>query len=65
MGDGALKFREILERAGVEVPADESPLHRVTAREHCRIAALSPTAAEGPVEPAYLRLPDAEIAAKA
>ena len=62
VGDGALKFRELLERAGVSVPADDSPLHRVSAREHCRIAALLPPAAGARVEPEYLRVPDAEAA---
>ena len=61
VGDGALKFRDLLERAGVSVPADDSPLHRVSAREHCRLAALLAPAADGRVEPAYLRVPDAEM----
>jgi tRNA threonylcarbamoyladenosine biosynthesis protein TsaB len=65
VGDGALKFRGILEQAGVEVPAAESPLHRVSAREHCRLAAMLQPVAGGIVEPEYLRLPDAEISAKA
>lgn len=62
VGDGALKFREILERAGAHVPPDDAPWHRVSAREHCRLAALQAPSPDGRVEPAYLRLPDAEIA---
>jgi tRNA threonylcarbamoyladenosine biosynthesis protein TsaB len=62
VGDGALKFREILERGGVEVAGAESPLHRTSAREHCRIAVLGEPSADGTVEPQYLRRPDAEIA---
>jgi tRNA threonylcarbamoyladenosine biosynthesis protein TsaB len=62
VGDGAVKFRELLEQAGVSVPADDSPLHGVSAREHCRLAALMQPAGDGRVEPAYLRLPDAELA---
>jgi tRNA threonylcarbamoyladenosine biosynthesis protein TsaB len=62
VGDGAVKFRAILERAGAGVPPDASALHRVTARAHCRLAIdLSPAAPDA-VLPAYLRLPDAEIA---
>jgi tRNA threonylcarbamoyladenosine biosynthesis protein TsaB len=62
VGDGALKFRELLESAGVEVAADESPLHRVSAREHCRLGALAQPSGDGRIEPEYLRLPDAEVA---
>lgn len=61
VGDGALKFRHVLERAGVEVPAEESPLHRVSAREHCRLGALARPTHDGRIEPEYLRVPDAEI----
>ncbi|MCL2418438.1 MAG: tRNA (adenosine(37)-N6)-threonylcarbamoyltransferase complex dimerization subunit type 1 TsaB [Conexibacteraceae bacterium] len=63
VGDGAVKFADVLEGAGVGVPAAESALHRVSAREHCRIATLLEAAADGIVEPEYLRLPDAQIAA--
>jgi tRNA threonylcarbamoyladenosine biosynthesis protein TsaB len=62
VGDGALKFRELLEGAGVQVAGEESPLHRVSAREHCRLGALQSPAVDGRVEPAYLRVPDAEVA---
>ena len=62
VGDGALKFRALLERAGVVVPDQQSPLHRVSAREHCRLAAVARPAAGGVVGPEYLRLPDAEAA---
>lgn len=58
VGDGALKFRELLEAAGADVPPDRSPLHRVSAVQHCRLALTElPT---GAVEPLYLREPDAE-----
>jgi tRNA threonylcarbamoyladenosine biosynthesis protein TsaB len=62
VGDGALKFRELLGGAGVEVPHEDSPLHRVSAREHCRLGALARPSVDGRVEPEYLRLPDAEVA---
>jgi tRNA threonylcarbamoyladenosine biosynthesis protein TsaB len=60
VGDGAIKFREMLEAAGATVPPDDSPLHRVSARWHCVLAAE--TDANGAVvEPLYLRVPDAEL----
>jgi tRNA threonylcarbamoyladenosine biosynthesis protein TsaB len=62
VGDGALRFRAQLEAAGAVVPADGSPEHRVDAAVHCRLAAgIEPTGADA-VLPAYLRLPDAELA---
>jgi len=62
VGDGAVKFRDVLEAAGARVPDDGSPLHRVSAREHCRLAVLQAPAPNGRIEPEYLRRPDAEIA---
>ncbi|HET9094170.1 MAG TPA: tRNA (adenosine(37)-N6)-threonylcarbamoyltransferase complex dimerization subunit type 1 TsaB, partial [Solirubrobacteraceae bacterium] len=62
VGDGAVKFRPVLEAAGVEVPQDDSPLHRVSARAHCRLGALATPTPNGRVEPDYLRQPDAEVA---
>jgi tRNA threonylcarbamoyladenosine biosynthesis protein TsaB len=64
VGDGSVRFREVLESVGIEVPADGSSLHRVSAREHCRIATLQTPTANGLIQPDYLRLPDAETAAK-
>lgn len=57
VGDGALRFLELLERAGVAVAAAGSDLHRVSAGAICRLAAGGSCAA---AEPAYLRAPDAE-----
>ncbi|HUY58331.1 MAG TPA: tRNA (adenosine(37)-N6)-threonylcarbamoyltransferase complex dimerization subunit type 1 TsaB [Solirubrobacteraceae bacterium] len=65
VGDGASKFRQILEDAGLNVPDEQSPLHRVSAREHCRLATLLAPSSDGTVAPEYLRLPDAEISSKA
>ncbi len=64
VGDGAVKFRELLERAGAEVPADDAAVHRVSAREHCRLGALLEPSPDGTLDPEYLRLPDAEIASR-
>jgi tRNA threonylcarbamoyladenosine biosynthesis protein TsaB len=62
VGDGALRFRAELEAAGAVVPADDSPQHRVDAAMHCRLAAALEPVARDAVLPAYLRLPDAELA---
>ena len=62
VGDGAVAFREVLERSGSFIPEDVSPLHRVTAMNHCRIAARLEGSVPGEVRPEYLRAPDAEIA---
>lgn len=62
VGDGALRFRDELEAAGAVVPADGSAAHRVEAAVHCRLAAAGEPAARDTVLPAYLRLPDAELA---
>ena len=61
VGDGAVRFREVLETSGAVVPADGSPLHRVSALSVADLASGAPL--EGlDVTPEYLRLPDAEIA---
>jgi tRNA threonylcarbamoyladenosine biosynthesis protein TsaB len=61
VGDGAVRFREVLEPTGAEVPADGSPLHQVSALALVRLAAQA-TAGRESVVPEYLRLPDAELA---
>lgn len=62
VGDGALRFRAELEALGAQVPADGSPAHRVDAVVHCRLAAAADPVPRDAVLPAYLRLPDAELA---
>jgi tRNA threonylcarbamoyladenosine biosynthesis protein TsaB len=64
VGDGALEFLTFLQAAGAEVPPDGSPLHRVAARHLCRLARAAPPPGRVDVLPEYLRLPDAEIAAR-
>lgn len=61
VGDGALRFREVLESAGVSVPPDEAPLHRVSGVEVCRLGAAVAALGAGEVLPDYLRRPDAEM----
>lgn len=58
VGDGAVRYRDVLEAAGAVIPADDDPRHVPWARFHARLAETAP----GPAEPIYLRLPDAEQA---
>lgn len=60
VGDGALAFREQLERAEVYVPDDASELHRVTAAAHCQLARLEPVTQPDELHPDYQRPPDAK-----
>lgn len=62
IGDGAVAFREALERSGSFIPEDDSLLHKVTAVNHCRLADHLEGGAPDEVRPDYLRAPDAEIA---
>ncbi|HKG04222.1 MAG TPA: tRNA (adenosine(37)-N6)-threonylcarbamoyltransferase complex dimerization subunit type 1 TsaB [Conexibacter sp.] len=62
VGDGAVRFRDVLAAAGAVVPADDSAAHRVDAAVHARLATVMELDARDTVLPAYLRLPDAELA---
>ena len=59
VGDGAVRYREELSGLG-RLPADASPLHRVTAAGHVLSADLAPVPASE-VIPLYVREPDAEV----
>ena len=59
VGDGAVRFREELERAGAIVPADDSPVHRVSALQVCRLGAAGEPAGRDALVPDYRREPDA------
>jgi tRNA threonylcarbamoyladenosine biosynthesis protein TsaB len=60
-GSGAVRFRQDLANLGVEVPDEEDPVHRVSARHICALAGAGDERGEGRVvEPIYLRAPDAE-----
>ena len=62
VGDGAVRYREVLEAAGCEVPPDGDERHLPRARFHAALARDF-----GPVElvePLYVRLPDAVEAAR-
>jgi tRNA threonylcarbamoyladenosine biosynthesis protein TsaB len=58
VGDGAVRYRTILEANGAEVPPDEDERHLPRARFHAQLA--HDFGAAGEVEPLYLRIPDAE-----
>jgi tRNA threonylcarbamoyladenosine biosynthesis protein TsaB len=59
VGDGAVRFRQELERAGAVVPVDGSPLHRVSALEVCRLGAAAEPTDRDALLPDYRREPDA------
>ena len=61
VGDGAVRYRALLEKAGAVVPPDEDERHLPRARFHAQLATSF-----GPVElvqPLYVRQPDAVEAA--
>jgi tRNA threonylcarbamoyladenosine biosynthesis protein TsaB len=60
VGDGAVRYRDLLEAGGARVPPDDDPVHTPWARHHAALAeGFGPPEA---AEPIYLRLPDAERA---
>ena len=58
-GDGSVRFRDLLEAAGVRVAPDDSAAHAVRALHVCRLAAAARPVAPEAVLPNYLRAPDA------
>jgi tRNA threonylcarbamoyladenosine biosynthesis protein TsaB len=58
-GDGAIRFREQLERAGALVPDDRSPAHLVSALQVCRLGATGSVTDRDRLVPDYRREPDA------
>jgi tRNA threonylcarbamoyladenosine biosynthesis protein TsaB len=59
-GDGSVKFRELLEEAGIQVLPTESEAHVVRALHVCRLGAEAPDEPPEAVLPDYLRDPDAK-----
>jgi len=60
VGDGAVRYRALLETAGANVPPDDTDVHVPHARFHAELARdFGPAEL---VEPLYLRVPDAERA---
>ena len=58
VGDGARRYRTLLEERGAVVPADEDERHLPRARFHTALAGALVSVDE--LEPLYLRIPDAE-----
>ena len=58
VGNGAVRYREVLEARGGEIPPDGDERHVPRARFHAQLARDFRPAEE--VEPLYLRLPDAD-----
>jgi tRNA threonylcarbamoyladenosine biosynthesis protein TsaB len=58
-GDGSLRFRGMLEEAGISVLAQESEAHVVSARHICRLGLAGRDEPPEAVLPEYLREPDA------
>jgi len=59
-GDGAVRFRGVLEAAGIRVEPEESGAHVVRGLHVCRLAAAVAPSPPDAVLPEYLRLPDAK-----
>jgi tRNA threonylcarbamoyladenosine biosynthesis protein TsaB len=61
VGDGAVRYRMVLEERGAEIPPDDDERHLPRARFHAELAVdFGPAEA---IEPLYLRIPDAEQSA--
>jgi tRNA threonylcarbamoyl adenosine modification protein YeaZ len=58
VGSGAVRYRDLLEAAGAEIPPDGDERHLPRARFHAQLARGFGPAEQ--VEPLYLRLPDAD-----
>jgi tRNA threonylcarbamoyladenosine biosynthesis protein TsaB len=59
VGDGAVRYRAVLESAGAEIPPDDDKRHLPWARLHAALARDFGAADE--IEPLYVRIPDAEL----
>ena len=62
VGDGALRYRALLEEQGAVVPPDGDERHRPRARFHAQLARDFGPVEE--IEPIYLRVPDADRSAE-
>jgi tRNA threonylcarbamoyladenosine biosynthesis protein TsaB len=61
-GDGSVRFRELLEAAGVRIEPDGSPAHVVHALHVCRLGVDAAGVSPETVLPEYVRAPDAKPA---
>jgi tRNA threonylcarbamoyladenosine biosynthesis protein TsaB len=58
IGDGAVRYRDLLQANGLEVPPDDDERHLPRARFHAQLAGELTDV--DTIEPLYLRVPDAE-----
>jgi tRNA threonylcarbamoyladenosine biosynthesis protein TsaB len=58
IGDGAVRYRDLLQANGLEVPPDDDERHLPRARFHAQLAGELMDV--DTIEPLYLRVPDAE-----
>lgn len=61
VGDGAIRYRDVLGGFGVRLPGDSDPVHRIAGRHVCHLGAATATVSPGELTPTYLRPPDAEL----
>ena len=59
-GDGSVRFRGVLEAAGIRVAPEGSRAHAVRGLHICRLAATAPPTLPEAVLPEYVRCPDAK-----
>jgi tRNA threonylcarbamoyladenosine biosynthesis protein TsaB len=59
-GDGSVRFRGVLEAAGIRVEPEGSHAHVVRGLNVCRLGATAPPKAPEAVLPEYVRTPDAK-----
>jgi tRNA threonylcarbamoyladenosine biosynthesis protein TsaB len=59
-GSGAVRFRQELADRDVDIPDDEDPVHRVSARHICALVEASGYGDGDSLDPIYLRPPDAQ-----
>jgi hypothetical protein len=57
VGDGAVRYRDVFEAAGAEVPPDDHPDH--LPRAHLLVAHVTAWSTPDEIEPLYGRQPDA------
>ncbi|HEY2283601.1 MAG TPA: tRNA (adenosine(37)-N6)-threonylcarbamoyltransferase complex dimerization subunit type 1 TsaB [Solirubrobacteraceae bacterium] len=62
VGNGATLYRDALHALKIGVPAEDSPLHRVSGEAICALGSVGAAQAIDTVLPDYRRRPDAELA---
>jgi tRNA threonylcarbamoyladenosine biosynthesis protein TsaB len=60
-GSGAVRFRDELLRAGLEIEPAGSPVHRLAGRSICELGAAADRTGTETLKPLYLRVPDAQL----